>query len=54
VGAQLKLHLDFLENELGASPWFLGDQFSAADIIMSFPLEAANARRPRRDTAQAF
>jgi glutathione S-transferase len=44
VDAQLKLHLDFLESELGASPWFLGDRFSAADIIMSFPLEAANAR----------
>jgi glutathione S-transferase len=44
VNAQIKLHLDFLESELGASPWFLGDRFSAADIIMSFPLEAANAR----------
>jgi glutathione S-transferase len=44
VNAQLKLHLDFLESELGASPWFLGDRFSAADIILSFPLEAASAR----------
>jgi glutathione S-transferase len=40
----LKLHLDFLEAELGAGPWFLGEHFSAADIILSFPLEAATAR----------
>ena len=44
VDAQLKLHLDFLEGELGASTWFLGEQFSAADIVMSFPLEAASHR----------
>ncbi len=44
VDAQLKLHLDFLEGELATSPWFLGDRFSAADIMMSFPLEAASAR----------
>lgn len=44
VTAQIKLHLDFLEGELGASPWFVGDQFSAADIMLSFPLEAASAR----------
>jgi glutathione S-transferase len=50
VDAQLKLHLDFLEGELGASPWFLGDQFSAADIIMSFPLEAATARGGLNET----
>jgi glutathione S-transferase len=50
VNAQIKLHLDFLESELGASPWFLGDQFSAADIIMSFPLEAATARGGLNET----
>jgi len=44
VNAQLKLHLDYLEGELGAAPWSLGDGFSAADIMMSFPLEAAKAR----------
>jgi len=44
VQSQLKLHLDFLEAELGAGPWFLGERFSAADIILSFPLEAATAR----------
>jgi glutathione S-transferase len=44
VKAQLKLHLDYLESELGAAPWFLGERFSAADIMLSFPIEAARAR----------
>jgi glutathione S-transferase len=53
VNAQLKLHLDYLEAELAASPWFVGDRFSGADIMLSFPLEAAtdraglNQTRPR-------
>jgi glutathione S-transferase len=37
-------NLDFMESELGKSAWFAGAQFSAADIQMSFPLEAARAR----------
>ena len=37
-------NLDFMESELGKSEWFAGAQFSAADIQMSFPLEAARAR----------
>jgi glutathione S-transferase len=41
---ELKLHLDFLEGELGAGAWFAGDAFSAADIQMSFPVEAAFVR----------
>ena len=44
INPQLKLHLDFLEAELGKSAWFAGDEFSAADIQMSFPVEAAAAR----------
>jgi len=44
INPQLKLHLDFLEAELGKSAWFAGDDFSAADIQMSFPVEAAAAR----------
>ena len=44
ISPQLKLHLDFLENELSKRAWFVGDQISAADIQMSFPLEAAAAR----------
>jgi len=41
---QIKQHLDFLESELGKHAWFAGEEFSAADIQMSFPLEAAHAR----------
>jgi glutathione S-transferase len=44
VTSQLKLHLDFLEGELGRGPWFLGERFSAADVMLSFPLEAARDR----------
>ncbi|AGA86405.1 glutathione S-transferase [Stutzerimonas stutzeri] len=44
IGPQLKTHLDYMEAELGKSDWFAGDNFSAADIQMSFPIEAARAR----------
>jgi glutathione S-transferase len=36
--------LDFIEAELAQRPWFAGDAFSAADIQMSYPIEAAAAR----------
>jgi glutathione S-transferase len=36
--------LDFMEGELGRHAWFAGAAFSAADIQMSFPLEAASVR----------
>ncbi len=41
---QLNLHMDYWESELGRSSWFAGSEFSAADIQMSFPLEAAASR----------
>jgi glutathione S-transferase len=44
IDPQLKTHLDFMEGELGKSTWFAGEEFSAADIQMSFPLEAAQSR----------
>lgn len=44
VDPQIALHLDYMEAELGKSTWFAGDDFSAADIALSFPLEAAAAR----------
>ncbi|MGQ0579559.1 MAG: glutathione S-transferase [Betaproteobacteria bacterium] len=40
----IKRHLDYMEAELGKSAWFAGEDFTAADIQMSFPLEAAVAR----------
>lgn len=44
VMPQIDTHLDFIESELGAAPWFTGAGFTVADIQMSFPLEAARAR----------
>jgi glutathione S-transferase len=37
-------NLDFMESELQGREWFAGGEFTAADIQMSFPLEAARAR----------
>lgn len=48
---ELKLHFDFLEAHLGEHSWFAGEDFTAADIQMSYPIEAALDRvggeRPR-------
>ncbi len=44
IDPELKLHLDFLEGELAKTNWFAGEAFSAADIQMSFPLDAAVGR----------
>nr|WP_315185167.1 glutathione S-transferase [uncultured Albidiferax sp.] len=44
IQPQITTHLDFMEAELGKSLWFAGEEFSGADIQMSFPLEAAAAR----------
>jgi glutathione S-transferase len=44
IEPQLKLHLDFIEGELAKDEWFAGSELTAADIQMSFPLEAAAAR----------
>jgi glutathione S-transferase len=44
VDPQIKLHLDYQEAELRKSAWFAGEEFTAADIQMSFPVEAAFSR----------
>ncbi|MDP3855519.1 glutathione S-transferase [Phenylobacterium sp.] len=44
VDPSLKLHFDYWESELGKSEWFAGNEFSAADVMMSFPVEAAANR----------
>lgn len=41
---EIKRQLDFVETELQKTPWLAGEAFTAADIQMSFPLEAAEAR----------
>lgn len=53
ITPNLNRHLDYMEAELNLHPWFAGEQFTAADVQMSFPLEAAasrgglNASRPK-------
>ena len=44
IDAQIAGLLDFVEAELGAGPWLAGPEPTAADIMMSFPLEVAVAR----------
>lgn len=44
IDPQLKLHLGYINKELGATGWFVGTDFTAADVQVSFPLEAATAR----------
>jgi len=44
VTPNIERQLDYMEGELGKHKWFAGDEFSTADIQMSFPLEAAASR----------
>lgn len=44
IEPQIALHLNYMEAELEKSTWFAGNEFTAADIQMSFPIEAATAR----------
>ena len=48
IGPQVKTHVDWQESALSKTGWFAGEAFSAADIMMSFPLEAAAARAVTR------
>jgi len=44
ITPQLRLHFDYIESELSRHAWFAGRAFTAADVQMSFPLEAAAKR----------
>jgi glutathione S-transferase len=44
VEPNINRQLDYMESELNRSTWFAGNEFTAADIQMSFPIEAATAR----------
>ncbi len=44
IQPQIALHLDYMESELNKAKWFVNDEFTAADIQLSFPLEAAATR----------
>lgn len=53
VTPNIERQLAYMEAELATRDWFAGPEFSAADVMMSFPLEAAaqraglNSRHPR-------
>ncbi|WP_326524218.1 glutathione S-transferase family protein [Sphingomonas sp.] len=44
IKPMVDVHLDWIERELAGRPWFAGDEMTAADVMMSFPLEAARSR----------
>ncbi|MDF2494976.1 glutathione S-transferase [Sphingomonas sp.] len=44
IQPMIDTHLDFVEAHLSRRPWFAGDALTAADVMMSFPLEAARSR----------
>lgn len=46
VAPNLSRHIAFLASELASSDYFAGGEFTAADIQMSFPMEAIVARVP--------
>ncbi|MEZ5662177.1 MAG: glutathione S-transferase [Burkholderiaceae bacterium] len=57
VQPMVDVHLDYIEQVLASRPWFAGDDLSAADIMMSFPLEAAVSRAglgPSRPATMAW
>ncbi len=44
IQPMIDVHLDYLESQLAGRHFFLGDELTAADIMLSFPLEAARSR----------
>lgn len=44
IGKQIKTHFEYVNDYLDQHQWFAGEAISAADVQMSFPLEAALAR----------
>jgi glutathione S-transferase len=57
VQPMVDVHLDYVEQVLASRPWFAGKAMSAADIMMSFPLEAAVSRAglgPSRPATMAW
>jgi glutathione S-transferase len=56
IDPQLRSHIDYWEGELSRDLWFAGTEFTAADIQMSYPLEAAAARAgvPLGDKVRGF
>jgi glutathione S-transferase len=48
IGPNLKAVLESMEAELHQSTWFAGEELTGADVMMSFPIEAAAVRADLR------
>jgi glutathione S-transferase len=44
IAPNIQRQMAYIDAELRSRPWFAGDEFSAADIQMSYPMEAAAQR----------
>ena len=44
LNPSIEANVTHIESELSKTGWFAGNDFTAADVQMSFPLEAASAR----------
>lgn len=44
TGPRMKALWELVESDLGKAPWFGGEQVTAADMAMSYPMEAARDR----------
>jgi glutathione S-transferase len=49
IASELRNHFDYMEASLGSSDYFVANRFSAADIQLSFVLDAGAARGPIED-----
>ena len=54
INQQIKTHFSYVDDYLSDHEWFAGHDISAADIQMSFPLEAALARGTIDDSYPAI
>jgi glutathione S-transferase len=46
----IDVHFDYVEGELAQRDWFAGQAFTAADVMMSFPLEAGRRAGISKET----
>jgi len=49
VDRQIQMHLDFIESELKSKSYVAGEEFTAADVQLSFPAEFALGRGDLQD-----
>ncbi len=49
IESELKNHFDYMEAALGSNDYFVTNRFSAADIQLSFVLDAGAVRGPLKD-----